>query len=77
MGHGLRVGQPFIYRGTEHGELRGQCGIILEVLSPELLLVVFDLPDGRKPVVKVAPEDVGLSHDDAARFLHPDHTWHA
>ncbi len=67
----LAVGQPITYRGTEHAELRGQGGIVLEVLSPRLLLTVFALPDGRRPVVKVPPEDVGLTEDDAARFLRP------
>ncbi len=73
MTHRLMIGQSFVYRGTEHPELDGQGGIILEVLSPRLLLVAFDLPDGRKPVLKVAPEDVGVSEQDAARFLTPGH----
>ncbi len=71
MTHRLAIGQSFVYSGTEHGELVGQGGIILEVLSPRLLLVAFDLPDGRKPVLKVPPEDVGVSEPDAARFLRP------
>jgi hypothetical protein len=70
--HRVKVAQPFVYRGTEHAGLRGQHGIILEVLSPRVLLVAFDLPDGRQPVVKVPPEDVGVSEEDAARFLHPE-----
>ena len=72
MRHGVAVGQPFVYRGTEHAELRGQHGIILEVLSPRLLLTTFDLPDGRRPVVKVPPEDVAVSEADAVRFLRPE-----
>lgn len=71
MTHRLAVGQSFVYRGTAHAELEGQGGIVLEVLSPRLLLVAFGLPDGRKPVLKVAPEDVGFSEEDAARFLRP------
>jgi len=71
--HRLAIGQSFVYRGTEHPELDGEGGIILEVLSPQLLLVAFDLPDGRKPVLKVAPRDVGVSEEDAARFLRPGH----
>ncbi len=67
----LAVGQPFVYRGSEHAALRGEGGIVLEVLSPRLLLVAFALPDGRRPVVKVPPEDVGVSEADAARFLRP------
>ncbi len=73
MTHRLAIGQSFVYRGTEHAELEGQGGIILEVLSPRLLLVAFDLPDGRKPVLKVPPEDVGVSEEDATRFLRPGH----
>jgi hypothetical protein len=73
MSHRLAVGQRFVYQGTEHPELRGQSGIVLEVLSPRLLLTAFDLPDGRQPVVRVAPEDVGASEADAARFLRPVH----
>lgn len=69
----VRVAQSIVYRGTEHAELRGQPGIILEVLSPGTLLIALDLPDGRKPVVKVAPRDVGVSEEDAARFLAPVH----
>jgi hypothetical protein len=71
MSHRLAVGQSFVYGGTEHAELNGQGGIILEVLSPRLLLVAFDLADGRKPVLKVPPEDVGFSEEEAARFLAP------
>ena len=71
MRHRLVVGQSVVYRGAEHAEPRGRGGIILEVLSPRLLLVAFGLPDGRKPVLKVAPEDVGFSEEDAARFLRP------
>ncbi len=67
----IAVGQPFVYRGTEHAELEGEGGIILEVLSPRLLLVTFDLADGRKPVLKVPPEDVGVTEEEAARFLRP------
>jgi hypothetical protein len=73
MTHRLAIGQSFVYRGTEHQELDGEGGIILEVLSPRLLLVAFDLPDGRKPELKVAPEDVGVSQADAERFLRPGH----
>jgi hypothetical protein len=69
----VRVAQSIVYRGAGHPALRGQAGIILEVLSPEVLLVALDLPDGRKPVLKVAPQDVGLTVDDAARFLRPVH----
>jgi hypothetical protein len=72
MTHGIAIGQPFVYRGSEHAKLRGEHGIILEVLSPGLLLVAFDLPDGRQPVLKVPPEDVGVSAADAQRFLHPE-----
>ena len=72
MRHRLVVGQSVVYRGTEHAELRERGGIILEVLSPRLLLLAFDLPDGRQPVVKVPPEDVGVSEADAIRFLHPE-----
>ena len=68
------IGHPVVYQGTEHEELRGQHGIILEVLSPRLLLAVFDLPDGRKPEVHVPPEDVGMSERDALRYLHSE-TW--
>ncbi len=71
MTHRLAIGQWFVYGGTEHPELVGQGGIILEVLSPRTLLVAFDLPDGRKPVLKVPPEDVGVSEADAAAFLRP------
>jgi hypothetical protein len=71
MTHRLAVGRSFVYRGTEHAELEGQGGIVLEVLSPRLLLVAFDLPDGRKPVLKVAPEDVGVTEEEAAGFLQP------
>lgn len=60
---GLAVGQPVIYQGTEHATLRGHTGYVLAVLSPRLLLVVFVLPDGRQPVVKVPPEDVGVSRE--------------
>ncbi len=67
----LAIGQPFVYRGTDHPELGGKGGIVLDVLSPGLLLVAFDLPDGRNPVLKVAPGDVGFSEADAARFLRP------
>jgi hypothetical protein len=69
----VRVAQSIVYRGTEHAELRGQEGIILEVLSPRSLLVALDLPDGRKPVMKVAPQDVGVSEEDAASFLRTEH----
>jgi hypothetical protein len=69
----VRVAQSIVYRGSEHAALRGQEGIILEVLSPKVLLVALDLPDGRKPVLKVAPQDVGVSEEDAARFLRPVH----
>ena len=71
MTHRLAVAQPFVYHGAEHPELEGQGGIILEVLSPRSLLVEFELPDGRKPVLKVAPEDVGISEAEAAEFLRP------
>jgi hypothetical protein len=71
MRHGLVVGQRIVYGGTEHAGLRGTEGIVLEVLSPRLLLVALDLPDGRQPVVKVPPEDVGVSEAEAERFLHP------
>ena len=74
MRRGIRIGQPFVYLGTEHEALRGQSGIILEVLSPRVLLVAFELEDGRRPVAKVAPEDVGVTEQDAARFLAPV-TW--
>ncbi len=67
----VRVAQSIVYRGSEHAELHGQAGILLEVLSPRQLLVALDLPDGRKPVLKVAPQDVGLAEEDAARFLRP------
>ena len=76
MSHRLRVGQGFTYQGRALRDLRGQSGIVLEVLAPDLLLVAFDLPDGRKPVLKVPPEDVGVTEEEAARFLHPDHPWH-
>jgi hypothetical protein len=71
MRHGIRIGQPFVYLGTEHPELRGESGIILEVLTPQVLLVAFELEDGRRPVVKVAPEDVGVTEEEAERFLRP------
>ncbi len=71
MTHRLAIGQPFVYHGTEHPELEGEGGIVLEVLSPRLILVAFGLPDGRKPVLKVPPEDVGISEADAERFLRP------
>jgi hypothetical protein len=67
----IAIGQSFVYRGTEHPELEGEHGIILEVLSPRLLLVAFELADGRRPELKVAPEDVGVTEEDAARFLRP------
>jgi hypothetical protein len=67
----VRFAQSIVYRGREHPALRGQPGILLEVLSPRELLVALDLPDGRKPVLKVAPEDAGVSEEDAARFLRP------
>jgi hypothetical protein len=71
MPHRLAVGQPVVYRGTEHPELAGQGGIVLQVLSQRLLLVALHLPDGRQPELKVAPEDVGVSEADAAAFLRP------
>ena len=71
MTHRLAVGRSVVYEGTEYAELKGQAGILLEVLSPKLLLVAFDLPDGRQPELKVAPEDVGVSEADAAAFLRP------
>jgi len=67
----LAVGQPFVYVGTQHAELRGEGGIVLDVLSPRRLLVAFALPDGRRPELEVAPEDVGFTEEDAARFLRP------
>ena len=62
----LAVGQPVIYQGTEHPKLRGHTGYLLAVLSPRLLVVGFALPDGRQPVVKVPPEDVGAFQDALA-----------
>jgi len=67
----LAVGQSVVYRGTEHAEPVGQAGIVLEVLSPRLLLVALDLPDGRQPGLKVPREDVGYSEAEAAAFLRP------
>ena len=71
MRNGIRIGQPFVYMGTEHEDLRGQSGIVLGVLSPRLLLVAFELEDGRRPVVKVTPEEIGATEEEAARFLRP------
>jgi hypothetical protein len=71
MRHRIRICQPFVYVGTEDAEFRGQTGIILEVLSPCELLVAFELPDGRRPVAQVAPGDVGVTEEEAERFLRP------
>ncbi len=71
MTHRLAVGQSIAYRGTEHPELVGESGIVLEVLTPRLLLVALALPDGRRPELKVAPEDVGVTEAEAAAFLRP------
>ncbi len=71
MTHRLAIGEAVVYRGTEHAELEGMTGNILEVLSPRLLLVGFDLPDGRQPELKIPPEDVGITEAEAAAFLAP------
>ncbi len=67
----LAIGQSVVYRGTEHTELEGMGGNILEVLSPQLLLVAFDLPDGRQPEFKIPPQDVGITEEEATAFLTP------
>ena len=76
MRYSSRMGPFPLARNSAHFDPLSNFFAVLRqdpVLSPRLLLVEFDLPDGRKPVLKVPPEDVGVSEADAARFLVPGH----
>jgi hypothetical protein len=58
--------ERMIYQGSGYRELQGRVGYVLAAVGPRLT-VIFDLQVGRTPiVVRVPPEDVGVSKRGAS-----------